>query len=196
MATRNTLLLVLAAAAPFACFAQEARPDKWVNVRAGPSRDYPWVASVGPGTRLAVQGCTAGYGWCDVSVPGGLRGWVYAGNIVFPYQGSQVQMLGYGAAIGVPIVTFTIGNYWGRHYRGRPWYGTLPSYQHSHPRPRPPAFGPPPGWHPPGRPPGAGGPPHGGGHRLPHGMRPPGHGRPPGDRPGRWPPDGPHSPRR
>src|SRR5450756_2240709 len=52
------LLCALAAALPLTSMAQEARSTKWVNLRAGPARDYPLVARLGPGTPLAVQGCT------------------------------------------------------------------------------------------------------------------------------------------
>ncbi len=45
-------LCVLAAALPLAAAAQEARSTKWVNLRAGPARDYPLVHALGPGTLL------------------------------------------------------------------------------------------------------------------------------------------------
>ncbi|MGH8713573.1 MAG: SH3 domain-containing protein, partial [Casimicrobiaceae bacterium] len=48
--------------------------------------------------------------------------WIYAGSLVYPYQGGRVPLLSYGATIGLPIITFSIGNYWDRYYRGRPWY--------------------------------------------------------------------------
>jgi uncharacterized protein YraI len=68
------LLCALAAALPVMATAQEARSTKWVNLRAGPARDYPLVARLGPGTPLAVQGCTEGFGWCDVIAPSDVRG--------------------------------------------------------------------------------------------------------------------------
>ena len=180
----HILLCALVAALPSGADAQPARAGKWINVRAGPARDYPLVASVGPGTPLSVQGCTAGYAWCDVIVSNGVRGWVYAGNIVYPYQRGEVPVIGYGALIGLPIVGFTAGHYWGRHYRDRPWYGSWPRYQHhglpgpgGMPLPHPSAGLPRPGFgHPlpplplPGaiRPPfGGGAPPLPGRHGLP-----------------------------
>jgi uncharacterized protein YraI len=195
MTPKHLLLSALVAAMPLIADAQEATASKWVNMRAGPARDYPLVASYGPGTPLAVQGCTDGFGWCDVIGPNGIRGWVYAGNIVYPYQSAEVPVLGYGAMIGLPIVTFAIGSYWGNYYRGRPWYGNMPRWEHHRPPPRPPAFRPPPpgfrpppgGMRPPGgdhRPPGGGFRPPGGDHRPPGGgMRPPGGGQrpPPGN---------------
>jgi uncharacterized protein YraI len=182
-------------AMPLAASAQDARTAKWVNLRAGPARDYPLVGSFGPDTALAVQGCTAGYGWCDVIGPNGARGWVYAGNINYGYQSGYVPVLNYGPQIGLPIVTFTIGTYWGSYYRNRPFYNTIPRWQHHRPPPRPvvrpPGPPPRPGVRPPdnNRPPGAVRPPDGnrppGGVRPPDGNRPPPSVRPPGGgRPG------------
>jgi uncharacterized protein YraI len=158
-----------------------------VNLRAGPARDYPVVSQVAPGVPVTVMGCISGYTWCDVALPN-LRGWVYAKHLSYPYQGNNVPVITYGTTIGVPIVSFSIGAYWGNYYRGRPWYRdqnrwarrTPPRPHPAHPpgRPRPPGGGHPPGHaRPPGgHPPGAGGRPPG---RPPQG----GGGRPPG-RPG------------
>ena len=185
----TSALLALAGSAPLAAAAQEARTSQWANLRAGPQQDYPLVARLGPGTPLLVQGCTSGYGWCDVIAPDDLRGWVYAGNLVYPYQNAQVPVIGYGALIGLPIVTFFIGNYWGDHYRHRPWYGNRGRWE-DRPPPRPPAFRPPPPPRPGIRPPpGEFRPPPGvrplPGMRPPPDVRPPGSGggRPPGFRP-------------
>ena len=171
------LFLCLIATIPLTVAAQEAHSLKWVNLRAGPARDYPVVARLGPGTPLAVQGCMDGYSWCDVIAPGDARGWVYAGNIAYPYQSADVPILTYGAMIGFPIVSFVIGDYWGQYYRNRPWYGNQAYRGHSRPGPQP-------GMRPPGsprpfvRPPNAPQPP---GMRPPGDQRPPpGHARPPG----------------
>jgi uncharacterized protein YraI len=168
-------------ALPGVAFAQQqAYTNSPVNMRAGPGGDYPIVTQLPGGVPVTVMGCISGYTWCDVVVPN-LRGWVYAGRLSYPYQGGNVPILTYGTTIGLPIVTFSIGSYWGSYYRGRPWYN-----QQSHWANRPP---PGPG---PGRPPGYGGRPppgpqpgHGGGGRPPG--PPPGHGaggRPPGPPPG------------
>uniref|UniRef100_UPI0004802253 SH3 domain-containing protein n=1 Tax=Paraburkholderia oxyphila TaxID=614212 RepID=UPI0004802253 len=177
----------------------QAFTNTTVNLYAGPAGDYPVVAQLPGGVSLAVMGCVAGYSWCDVSLPG-LRGWVYGAYIAYPYQGARVPLMNYGAAIGLPIVTFTLGAYWGSYYRDRPWYGNQ-SRWYRHPGPRP---GPPPAIRPPGRPPAHGPkpPPPGGhhgnrpgggnghDHRPPNqGARPPGQGgaRPPGQGGGRPP---------
>jgi len=152
---------------------------KWVNVRAGPDRDYPLVASYGPGTPLSVQGCIDGFTWCDVIGPDGVRGWVYGGNVAYPYENRSVPVYGYGANFGIPIVTFALGAYWGSYYLNRPWYRDRGRWEHHRPPPRPPHGRPPPRPFP-GPPIGAGP----GGHRPPPGGRPPGdHRPPPGGRP-------------
>jgi uncharacterized protein YraI len=160
------------AASPAAHAQSQAVTSTAVNLYAGPAGDYPVAAQVPGGTWLTVMGCVSGYSWCDVSLPG-LRGWVYGGYLNYPYQGSSVSLLGYGAAIGLPIVAFSLASYWNNNYRDRPWYGNQSRWMR-HPPPRraaPPRPGPAP------RPPGHGArpPSYGGG---------PGHSRPPAARPG------------
>jgi uncharacterized protein YraI len=186
------LIAVACLGLPVAAIAQQqAFTSKNVNLRAGPARDYPLVAQLRPGTPVTVAGCINGYSWCDVSLPDGNRGWVFAQNLNYPYQGSQVPLITYGSAIGLPIIAFSIGAYWGQNYRGRPWYGQQSHWAHRpHHRPRPPVVVRPPPRpfpKPPGVAPGRPRPPgFGGGQRPPQGARPPG-GRPShgGNRPGR-----------
>jgi hypothetical protein len=59
LAFKYLFVCAVAAALPLAS-AQEAHSTKWVNLRAGPACDSPLVRALGPGTPLAVQGCTAG----------------------------------------------------------------------------------------------------------------------------------------
>lgn len=115
------VLMALLAGAPAIAHAQAAYTAKNVHLRAGPARDYPVVAILPAGLQIAVEGCLSGYSWCDV-VAGPYRGWVYAGNIDYPYQGADVPVLTYGAMIGFGIVAFSVGDYWDHYYRGRPWY--------------------------------------------------------------------------
>jgi uncharacterized protein YraI len=101
---------------------QLAYTAKMVNVRAGPARDYPIVAVLPPGFPVGVQGCLPDYSWCDV-IAEASRGWVYGGNINYAYQNSYVPVLNYGAIIGIGVLAFVLDDYWGRHYRNRPFYG-------------------------------------------------------------------------
>lgn len=115
-------VLTTTAALPTSALAQQqGYTAKYVNLRAGPSRDYPIVVTVPAGISLTVVGCVEGYRWCDVVV-GSNRGWVYAGNIVYTYQGNNVPLLSYGPAIGIGITTFSVGSYWDNYYTGYPWY--------------------------------------------------------------------------
>jgi uncharacterized protein YraI len=120
-------LIAALAAMPAPASAQQlAYTAKFANLRAGPARDYPIVATLPAGIAISVLGCLSGYRWCDV-VAGPNRGWLYAGNIVYPYQGSNVPLLTYGALLGIGIIGFDLGYYWDHHYRARPWY---PQRQH------------------------------------------------------------------
>jgi uncharacterized protein YraI len=119
---RSSLLLAaFLCAIPSVALAQEAYTNRTANVRAGPDQSYPVVAQLPPGVGLQVMGCIDGYSWCDV-VFGDNRGWVYAGSLSYAYQNGRVPILAYGPTIGIPIITFSIGNYWDSYYRGRPWY--------------------------------------------------------------------------
>ncbi len=119
-----TALSILAAAlaATPALAQQLASASPYVDLRAGPGRDYPLVASLPSGIDITVVGCVGDYRWCDI-VSGPYRGWVYAGNIIYPYQSGYVPLLTYGPPIGIGIIGFDLGYYWDHHYRGRPWYG-------------------------------------------------------------------------
>lgn len=179
------VLTAALAAIPMASYSQQlAYTSKDVNLRAGPSTDYPVVAILPANIPISVEGCLSDYRWCDV-IAGPNRGWAYSGNIIYSYQGSNVPLLTYGSMIGIGIIGFSIGNYWDAHYRSSPWY---PQRQHWIDRPRP-------ALRPGGRrlpPPGPGFGP-GAGQRPPQGQRPGGAPRPPqgqGPGAGQRPPQG------
>jgi uncharacterized protein YraI len=109
--------LVVPAAAP----AQTAYTTKTVNLRAGPSRDYPLVMQLPAGEPVAINGCLDDWSWCDVS-QGNDRGWVYARSLDSEYQNRRVVIYGNGPMFGFPIVGFSVGSYWDTYYSGRPWY--------------------------------------------------------------------------
>ena len=134
----GTLLIGVSTAA----VAQNAFTSRPLNVRAGPDRAYPLVARVGPGTPVNVNGCLNDWSWCDVSFDGN-RGWAYAPALNYVYQGQQVPLYSYAPALGIPVVTFSLGTYWNQYYRGRPWYGQRTMWMHrrlpEHRRPPGPA---------------------------------------------------------
>ena len=114
-------LAVLLFAAPFAANAQRAWAINGADIFAGPGSDYPVVATLAPGVGLRINGCLNDYSWCDVSF-GPNRGWAYAGDLGYAYQSTRVPILEYGPRLALPVITFSLGNYWDRYYRGRPWY--------------------------------------------------------------------------
>ncbi|TDN63417.1 SH3 domain-containing protein [Paraburkholderia sp. BL10I2N1] len=152
----------------------EAYTNSPVYLYAGPGEDYPVVAELPASLPLTVMGCISDYTWCDVA-GSDIRGWVYAAYLSYPYQGSEVPIMSYGTVIGLPIITFAIGSYWGHYYRDRPWYHDRDRWAHRPPPGQPRSEGHPPvpyPWHG-----GGGGRPsdydHGGGHP---GGPPPGQG--------------------
>lgn len=164
---------------------QLAYTAKNAHLRAGPARDYPVIAILPAGFEVLVQGCLSDYSWCDV-IAGPDRGWVYAGNLDYAYEGGYVPLLDYGPQIGIGITGFFLFDYWDRHYRDRPFYRDRDGWAHRPRPPQPPIVRPLPPRHgePGGRlpPPGPGGPgPHP--RPPPRNMpgelpRPPQHGRP------------------
>lgn len=121
---------VLLLAAGSIASAQDAYTARPMNLRAGPNREYPLVEQLDAGSPLEVHGCLDSWSWCDVSAEDGTRGWLYAGGISFVYQGGRVPVYSYGPQLGLPIVTFSIGSYWGNYYRGRPWYAQRDQWEH------------------------------------------------------------------
>lgn len=131
--TRCLVTLALLAL-PHAVLAQLAYASKDVHLRAGPARDYPVVAIVPAGFELNVLGCLSDYSWCDV-MAGPNRGWVYAGNINYAYQGTYVPVPSYGAQIGIAVIGFILFDYWTHYYPDRPFYRDRDRWVN---RPRPP----------------------------------------------------------
>jgi uncharacterized protein YraI len=167
---------------PAAAFAADGYVITNVNMRAGPDVQYPVVQVVPVNSWISVQGCTTGWQWCDV-IAGPNRGWIAGTYIAYMYNSQPVYVADYGAQIGIPIVSFVIGTYWGRYYLNRPfyrdrarWYARpIPIRPPARPpmRPRPP-IRPPGGTRPPGPPGGNRPQPPGNGNRP----QPPGGNRP------------------
>jgi uncharacterized protein YraI len=134
------LLALIAVGFGNAAWAGSAYTQGFVHLRAGPSADYPLVLSIPPDSFLNVNGCLDDWTWCDVDWEGN-RGWVYGNYLYYDYQDRRVPILQFGSSLGIGIVTFSVGDYWDRYYRGRPWYGRESYWSHRPPpphRPRPP----------------------------------------------------------
>jgi uncharacterized protein YraI len=139
---RQRLLCVtgaLLAAASSTSSAQIAFASGPLDVYAGPARGYPLVARLAPGVPIRIMGCLSDWSWCDITF-GGNRGWAYAPGISYMYRGARVPIYAYAPPLGIPIVVFSIGAYWDRYYRGRPWYSQRNVWVHRPPSPdaRPP----------------------------------------------------------
>src|SRR5207237_3918872 len=119
-------------AIPIATSAQDAFTTRTVNVRAGPDTSYPAVAVLGAGAPVQVMGCLDDWSWCDV-VFGDNRGWAYSPYLSYVYQGYRVPFYSYAPSFGIPIISFSVGSYWDRYYRGRPWYGRRDVWEHRRP---------------------------------------------------------------
>jgi uncharacterized protein YraI len=141
----GTCVLALSAAAS----AQQAVTTAPVNVYAGPDDSYPQVAQLDTGAPVRVLGCLDDWSWCDVTYED-VRGWMYSPDLTYDYQDSYVPLYSYAPGLGIPVVQFTIGDYWDRYYHGRSWYAQRDEWEHRgpphHRRPSgpPPSAGPPP----------------------------------------------------
>lgn len=111
----------LFATASVAARAQDAYTTVNLNMRAAPDVDYPLIRTLPAGTVVSVQGCIDGWLWCDV-VAYGERGWVAGDYLEYVYRNHRVFLPDYGARLGIPIISFVIGDYWGRHYSHRSFY--------------------------------------------------------------------------
>ena len=128
------------ASASTAALAGEGFAAGPTTLYSGPDVSYPPVDAIPAGAQLMVEGCTDGYEWCDV-VAGEDRGWIAGDYIQYEYNNETVFLSGYGAAIGIPIVGFVIGDYWNRYYHNRPFYAQRDRwFNHPMPRRAPPVF--------------------------------------------------------
>jgi len=116
---------------PLAAHAYEGYVVADVNLRAGPDVDYPPITLLPAGAPVLIEGCIEGWTWCDV-IAGPDRGWIAGTYLEEAYGGNRVIVTDYGASIGIPVVAFSLGAYWGHYYRGRPWYHDRVRWEHHH----------------------------------------------------------------
>jgi uncharacterized protein YraI len=150
-------LLAASAATPsLAAYALNGYATANVNERSGPSTEYPPIVVIPAGAPVIIYGCLSDDTWCDISWNGN-RGWMSSLYLQANYHQRRVVLHDYIADLGVPFITFDLGNYWQSHYRNRPFYGQRSRWQNFHPRnggnipppngnnaPPPPSGGPPP----------------------------------------------------
>ncbi|MCM2404277.1 SH3 domain-containing protein [Rhizobium sp. S153] len=110
-----------------------------VNMRSGPSTRYPAVIVIPYGARVDIKGCMQTANWCDVSYAG-YRGWVSGTYLQALYSQRRVYVgPEYYRPLGIPIITFSIDNYWDRYYRSRDFYRDRDRWRDDY-RPRPPRY--------------------------------------------------------
>ena len=135
-----TMLAAACLCAPLLASAAEGWVVADISLQAGPDTDYPSIAELDAGTPVFVQGCIDGWTWCDV-IAGEDRGWVPGTFIEEEFGGRPVVIIEEGARIGIPVVSFSIGAYWGSHYHNRPFYAERQRFEsrsfsgHAPPRP-------------------------------------------------------------
>ena len=111
----------LALSAPLLASAAQGWVVADISLQAGPDTAYPSIVELRAGTPVSIHGCIDGWTWCDVSV-GDDAGWVPGTFLEEDYGGQRVVVIDYGPRIGIPVVAFSIGVYWDRHYHNRPFY--------------------------------------------------------------------------
>jgi uncharacterized protein YraI len=121
---------VLALLAPLSALASDGFVTRDVSLRAGPDSDYPRITVIESGTPIEVLGCIDQWSWCDV-VAYNERGWVFGRYVELEYQGRRGYVSSYGPQVGIPIIAFALGTYWGSHYSDRDWYHHRDDWAHS-----------------------------------------------------------------
>jgi uncharacterized protein YraI len=122
-------LAALALCAPLLAGAAEGVVVADISLQAGPDTEYPSIEELNAGTPVSIQGCLDGWTWCDVIAGNGDRGWVPGTFIEETYNNERVVVMDYGARIGIPIVSFSLGVYWDSHYHNRPFYAQRQQFE-------------------------------------------------------------------
>jgi len=132
---RTVLAGVMAVALPAMAQAAQAISTANVNLRAGPSTQYPPVLVVAAGSRVEIFGCLSSANWCDVGFSG-YRGWMSGSYLQTQYSSRRIYVdPDYYGQLGIPVVTFRVDNYWDRYYRGRDFYRERDRWRRAPPPP-------------------------------------------------------------
>jgi len=118
---RRAFFVLAIAALPAAAVAEDAFTLQTTDIYAGPSSEFPQIATLPPNTEVGVAGCLSDWSWCDVTFAND-RGWVWAGDLGYPYQNNRVAIIEFGPRLRLPVVTFVLNTYWDAHYRSRPFF--------------------------------------------------------------------------
>lgn len=123
---------VAALALPGYAVAQTATSTADVNMRAGPGTRFPVVTTIPENRDVTLLGCEQNFNWCDVSWANN-RGWVFADYLDVRWRGMERSVSEVGPRIELPIIGFTVGDYWGRHYAQQPWFDEQARWQQAAP---------------------------------------------------------------
>ena len=122
-------------ALPLMAQAYDAYTVADASLQAGPDMEYPSITEIPAGTELEIQGCIDGFTWCDV-VAGDNRGWVAGDFLEEDFDNQRVVVTDYGPRIGIPVVGFSLGVYWGAHYHNRPFFSERTRWEERRIQPR------------------------------------------------------------
>lgn len=113
--------LALSALTAPALAATTATVTTSLNLRAGPSTQYPVVTVVPQSKPVRLYGCNANTSWCDISF-GSHRGWASASYIRVYNSGTTVAVAPVVVrTVGLPVVTYS-RVYWDTYYAAYPWH--------------------------------------------------------------------------
>ena len=115
-------IAMTALAAPASALDAQVSAD--LNMRMGPGTRYPVVETIPQGREVRVYNCVDGYDWCDVRW-GRDRGWVFADYLRFRRDGNWRTVPDWGARVDLPVISFSLGDYAHRHYRGTRYYDRI-----------------------------------------------------------------------
>ena len=125
----SRLLLAIALAASTPVWAQStATVTSAVNLRAGPDRNMPSVATLLSRTQVQVVGCLSNWSWCDV-IAARERGWIYTRYLSVRADDTAISIARGGPHLGLPAIEYDLGPYWDEHYQGRIFFAQKAAWQ-------------------------------------------------------------------